>query len=76
MTLLVTIAAIIAFIIIPLAIGLAAWLAIHIARDIRDTIRLAKLVRHTRNNTESDDSELCGFFIVPEAINSIHDGDK
>ena len=76
MTLLVTIAAIIAFIIIPLAIYLAAWIAIRIARDIRDTIRLAKHFRHTRNNAESDAAELCGFFIVPEAINSIHDGDK
>ena len=57
------IAAIIASVVVPLALFLLA-------------IRLAKPVRHTRNNAESDDAELCGFFIVPEAINSIHDGDK
>ena len=67
MNLLATIAAIIAFIAIPVG---AHYLVDFLA------IRLAKLVRHTRNNAETDDAELCGFFIVPEAINSIHDGDK
>ena len=64
MTLLATIAAII-------LAYLAACLALAFA--VRLAIRLAKLVRQTRNNAESDDAELCGFFIVPE-IDSVHNG--
>ena len=67
MNLLATIAATIAFIGIYLAVCCAFYLAAYAV------IRLAKHLRHTRNNAESDDAELCGFFIVPEAINSIHD---
>ena len=37
---------------------------------------IAQTARQARDDSESDDAELCGFFIVPEAINSIHDGDK
>ena len=64
MNLLTTIAAIIAFIGIYLAVCCTFYLAAYAV------IRLAKLVRKSRNNAESDDAELCGFFIVPEAINS------
>ena len=60
MTLLATIAATIASVVVPLALFLLAY-------------RLAEPFRHTRNNAESDDAELCGFFIVPE-IDSIHNG--
>ena len=70
MNLLPLIAAIIAYVGIYLAVCCTFYLAAYAA------IHLAKHPRHTRNNVERDDAELCGFFIVPEAINSIHDGDK
>ena len=63
MSLLATIAATIAFIASGITMVLAGYLA----------IVLTKQSRHTRNNAESDDAELCGFFIVPEAINSINE---
>ena len=37
---------------------------------------IAQTARQARENRETDDAELCGFFIVPEAINSIHDEDQ
>ena len=37
---------------------------------------IAKTARQARDHRETDDAELCGFFIVPEAINSIHDEDQ
>ena len=37
---------------------------------------IAQTTRQARDDSESDDAELADFFIVPEAINSIHDGDK
>ena len=57
-------------------IGAIVVAALIVAAFTCGCLCLAKLVSNARNNVERERPELCGFFIVPEAINSIHDGDK